>query len=196
MHPISLVGCGFLHNTHTIPHFPDEVKHRSWRQHSLAIQRHHKASVSIQINDSSLVLSTQACCRISCQNMCNAGKVIVVSMLEPKHHTYRIEIMNETSSSSIPKVRHVDLLIILVFQVYFKLFLKEAISFTINYGGRSYQALEAESRNELIVTLSSVTKDISKNISHQHIYLALLSIPFILVMPSASRVFFFPDMYF
>jgi hypothetical protein len=65
------------------------------------------------------------------QDQLPVGKVSVISMLEPKHHTYRIEIMNETPSSSIPEVRHIDLLIILVFQVYFKLFLKEAINFII-----------------------------------------------------------------
>lgn len=64
-----------------------------------------------------------------------------VSMLQLNQHTYRIEIMDETSSSSIPEVRNVDLLIVLIFQVYFKFFLKVSPSLIILWG--LCQALEA-----------------------------------------------------
>jgi hypothetical protein len=65
--------------------------------------------------------------------------------------------MNETSSLAIPEVRHVDLLIVLIFQVYFKLFLKKAISFIIFLGGFC-QALEAKSIHSLILTFSFVRR--------------------------------------
>jgi len=65
--------------------------------------------------------------------------------------------MNETSSLAIPEVGHVDLLIVLIFQVYFKLFLKKAISFIIFLGGFC-QALEAKSIHSLILTFSFVRR--------------------------------------
>jgi hypothetical protein len=59
------------------------------------------------------------------------AKVRGISVLQLNQHTYRIEVMNETSSSSIPEVRNIDLLILLIFQVYFKFFLEVSPSFII-----------------------------------------------------------------
>jgi len=74
------------------------------------------------------------------QNICKE-KSGGVSMLQQNQHTYRIEIMDETSSSSIPEVRNIDLLIIFIFQVYFKFLLKISPSFIILWG--FCQALKA-----------------------------------------------------
>jgi hypothetical protein len=51
--------------------------------------------------------------------------------------------MNETSSLAIPEVGHIDLLIVLIFQIYFKLFLEKATCFIIILGGFC-QALETK----------------------------------------------------
>jgi hypothetical protein len=45
---------------------------------------------------------------------------------EPKQRTYRVEIMDETSSASSTEVRHVDLLVELVFEVDLEAFLEES----------------------------------------------------------------------